>query len=103
MMKRLVLLVGIALLSFAFAAAASAASAKTPFHGSFHDDLSFNYACPGTVLLHEEGVEDGRVTVYFDREGTPISVVVHHHLRGVITNAAGETFIDGRIGRTSST
>jgi ABC-type glycerol-3-phosphate transport system substrate-binding protein len=52
MMKRLVLLVGIALLSFAFAAAASAASAKTPFHGSFHDDLSFNYACPGTVLLH---------------------------------------------------
>jgi hypothetical protein len=83
-----------ALLSFAFAAVAGAVSAKTPFHGSFHEDLSFNYNCPGTVLLHEDAVEDGDFTVYFNADGAPTSVTVHHHFRGVITNSASETFVD---------
>jgi hypothetical protein len=81
-------------LSFAFAASAGAVSAKKPSRGSFHEDISFNYNCPGTIILHEDAVEDGDFTVYFDAAGAPTTATVHHHFRGVITNSAGETFID---------
>jgi hypothetical protein len=89
--RLLALVVGLSVVSLAFAVVAVSA---TPLHGSFHDDLSFNYNCPGAVLLHEDAVENGDFTVYFDANGVPETVTVHHHFRGLITNAAGDTFID---------
>jgi hypothetical protein len=75
------------------ASPAGAVSAKKPLQGSFHEEFSFDIDC-GTFLLHEDVVEDGAFTVFFDADGAPMNVIVHHHFHGVITNPAGETFDD---------
>jgi hypothetical protein len=79
--------------SLLMASPAGAVSAKKPLQGSFHEEFSFDIDC-GTFLLHEDVVEDGAFTVFFDADGAPMNVIVHHHFHGVITNPAGETFDD---------
>jgi hypothetical protein len=79
--------------SLLMASPAGAVSAKKPLQGSFHEEFSFDIDC-GTFLLHEDVVEDGAFTVFFDADGAPTNVIVHHDFHGVITNPAGETFDD---------
>ena len=89
-MRRFALIMFLSILSLAFAAAVGAAR---PTVERFHDAGSFDINC-GTFLLHEDFVVDDRVTTFFDQAGNPVSVQIHSHFVGVITNPAGETFRD---------
>jgi hypothetical protein len=88
--------------SLLMASPAGAVSAKKPLQGSFHEEFSFDIDC-GTFLLHEDVVEDGAFTVFFDADGAPMNVIVHHHFHGGITNRLARRSTIAGTGRSSST
>lgn len=69
------------------------ALATPPQTVTTHEEGSLTIDC-GTFTLHEDFVDDDRVTYRFDRHGVLSFVTVHERFRGLITNPAGETFKD---------
>lgn len=69
------------------------AAAQPPLQGTFSVPLTFTYDC-GTFTLHENAVDDVHFILFFDGNGVPGPLQIHHSFRGVITNPEGQTYAD---------
>jgi hypothetical protein len=76
-----------------FVLTGTAAASRQPFMASFDVEQTITIDC-GTFTLHEEGVDHVRVILFFDSNGVPGPLQIHHNGTGVITNPEGETFVD---------
>jgi hypothetical protein len=61
--------------------------AATPDHFSFHNEGSFTIKCGG-FKINEYYLQDGRVTDFYEKDGTPLSELVHVDQNRILTNLA---------------
>jgi hypothetical protein len=69
------------------------AAARPPISGTFEVSSSITIDC-GTFTLHEDGIERIHFILFFDANGVPGPLQIHHNGTGVITNPEGQTFLD---------